>query len=227
MRRFRKAVFFALLFGSLPCMAHARDAGSSCGEGDLLARPQDLAVARVVGSGRLHFLGNADGCPAAGSACEQRAYVLPGDRLVAGPLHGSYRCACFPGKGGGTAGWVARDRLRDLPVENVPALPAWIGHWRDGDDTLVLSLRGDRLAVRGDACWPSANPPLQQWPGGPNVGSISAQARPDGRQARFVEGDDSSSCRLRAVLLGNVLAVTDNGQCGGLNVSFDGFYQRP
>ena len=40
------------------------------------------------------------------------------------------------------------------------------------------------------------------------------------------EAGDDLDCRARMRLIGPYLLVADNGQCGGLNVSFSGAYRR-
>jgi hypothetical protein len=42
----------------------------------------------------------------------------------------------------------------------------------------------------------------------------------------FKEGDDESSCVVKLHRRGPYLVVSDNGNCGGLNVSFGGIYTK-
>ncbi|TGR16042.1 hypothetical protein EN840_35500, partial [Mesorhizobium sp. M8A.F.Ca.ET.197.01.1.1] len=95
-----------------------------------------------VDTPRLYLLGDMDGCPAKGEpACRQRGYVINGDTVVTGRDLGRYRCAFFPNKVGGSAGWVDRSKLQPLPVV-VPALKDWAGHWKDGDNGLRITVQG-------------------------------------------------------------------------------------
>lgn len=221
-----KSVLLPCLVGLAPTIAHAGDEDLSCRNGDFSARSATFAAARVVGTGRLHFLDDTDGCPSEAKACIGRAYVVPGDRLIVGRRHAGYRCAYFPGDRDGSAGWVQEGRLAvDAPAA-APALKDWQGHWQYVDDTLDLTVAGTALKVEGNAYWPSANPPPEGRPGGPNLGAIEAEAVPTGYEVHFADGGESYSCHLHAVLVGSFLLVDDNGQCGGLNVRFNGVYRR-
>jgi hypothetical protein len=176
----------------------------------------------VVDAPRLYLLGDMDGCPAKGEpACRQRSYVVNGDTVVTGRDLGRYRCAFFPNKVGGSAGWVDRSKLQPLPVA-VPTLQDWVGHWKDGDNGLRITVQGGQLHVDGDAYWPSANPTPEQRPYGPNMGQVEARATPRGADVEFVE----DTCRVRVHSLGEVLIVADNSECGGMNVRFNGVYRR-
>jgi hypothetical protein len=120
---------------------------------------------------------------------------------------------------------VQRARLSPLPVPTAPSIGAWIGHWANGDDTIDLTAKAGVLSVDGSAWWPSANPPAAQFPGGPNTGDLSGDARPNGAQVVFA-GSDPSDCTATLTLVGTLLVAADNGNCGGMNVSFSGVYQR-
>jgi len=216
-----KIFLLALL---LPVSVLASDLADdgSCRNGAFPSAQSDFAVAKVVGTQRLYLLGDMDGCPAKGEpACRQRSYVVSGDTVVTGRDLGPYRCAFFPNKVGGSAGWVERSKLQPV-VRVTPTLQGWAGDWKDGDNGLSISVRGSQLHVEGDAYWPSANPTPEQRPYGPNLGQVEAQATPRGSQVDFVE----DSCTVHAQLLGDVLVVSDNSECGGMNVRFDGVYRR-
>ena len=214
-----------LLLATLsPLAAAASDLadGGSCRNGLFPSAQSGFALARVVGTQRLYLLGDMDGCPAKGEpACRQRSYVVSGDTVVTGRDLGAYRCAFFPNKVGGSAGWDDRSKLQPLPVAT-PSLQDWAGDWKDGDNGLRISVRGGQLHVEGDAYWPSANPTPEQRPYGPNMGQVEAQATPRGSQVDFVE----DSCTVHAQVLGDVLVVSDNSECGGMNVRFDGVYRK-
>lgn len=142
--------------------------GGACRNGAFPSEQSQFALARVVDAPRLYLLGDMDGCPAKGEpACRQRSYVVNGDTVVTGRDLGRYRCAFFPNKVGGSAGWVDRSKLQPLPVA-VPTLQDWAGEWKDGDNGLKIRVQGGQLHVEGDAYWPSANPTPEQRPYGPN-----------------------------------------------------------
>ena len=61
--------------------------------------------------------------------------------------------------------------------------------------------------------------------GNVRTGGISATAKPNGNQLNLSEGSDG--CQMKMVFGKGSLEVTeDNGQCGGLGVSFIGTYKR-
>ncbi len=213
-----------LLVTLSPMTAFATDMADdgSCRNGSFPSEQSNFALAKVAGVSRLYFLDDMDGCPARGEpACRQHSYVVSGDTVVTGRDRGPFRCAFFPNKEGGSAGWVDSSRLQPLPV-TPPSLKLWVGDWHDGDDGLKIRLHGRQLQVEGEAYWPSANPTPQERPGGPNLGGVEAVAAPHGDQVDFIE----DSCKVHAQILGDVLVVSDNSECGGMNVRFDGVYRR-
>ena len=217
-----RSLFLLATLSPLAALASDLTDGGSCRNGAFPSEQSGFALAKVVGTPRLYLLGDMDGCPAKGEpACRQRSYVVSGDTVVTGRDLGGYRCAFFPNKVGGSAGWVDRSKLQALPVP-APTLQAWSGDWKDSDNGLQIRVRDGQLHVQGDAYWPSANPTLAERPGGPNIGAVSAQAVPRGARVDFVE----DTCTVHAQLLGDVLIVADNSECGGMNVRFNGVYRR-
>ena len=215
-------VFLLALIGAPAAHAQAQD--MMCRNG-LFPSESTIGMAKVAGTDKLFFLNDSDGCPNETAACRQRAYVVGGDQVLTGRTVGAYVCAFYPSRGGGSAGWVQTARLTPLPVNAAPALSAWAGHWVDGDDTLTLTIKKGLLSADGDAYWPSAHPSASQFPGGPNVGDLSGEAAPKANRVVFTD-NDPNGCTATATLVGGLLAVADNGGCGGMNVHFDGVYTR-
>lgn len=204
--------------------AYAADGAQACRNGSFSETEFDtLGLARVAVAGRVHFrLDGVPGCPGDGPGCLDKPYLVQGDTVLTGRTRAGYVCALFPNKAGGSAGWLRSSELTAVP-QPLPSLAAWTGRWRDGDDEIRLSVRGDALVAKGEAYWPSANPSLKDRPGGPNIGEMSGTARPQGRAVVFGKCDD---CVLRLALIGDYLLASDNSQCGGMNVRFDGVYTR-
>lgn len=206
--------------------ARAAEDDGLCRNGVFPKEQGQFGLAKVTGGGRLGFLGDMDGCPNETPACRGTGYVVAGDTLITGRAKGPYVCAFYPNRVGGSAGWVRADRLAPAPVDHAPALSAWLGRWKDGDDSIRLTARGGALVADGAAFWPSANPSLAERPGGPNTGELSGSARPVGSRVVFRDGDDQDACRATLTLVGPFLVVSDNDNCGGMNVSFTGVYTR-
>jgi hypothetical protein len=220
----KKACWIALAATMLAAPT-ARAAGEDviCRNGDFPTEQTTFGLARVQGPSRLSFLADADGCPSEAASCRQKAYVVAGNVLLTGRSHGRYVCAFFPNRFSGSAGWVPADRLTPIAVVRAPPLSAWLGHWKNGDDTIDLTVKGEALTVDGEAYWPSAHPSPADAPGGPNEGNLAGQARPTGNR---VEIGDPQSCLASLALVGDLLVVADNNACGGMNVSFTGVYRR-
>lgn len=210
-----------LLSASSAAGAMTEDDGA-CRNGMFPVQNPAVGLATIGGSGRAYFIGDLDGCPNAEARCRQRAYVVPGDRVVTGRSNGAYVCVYYPGRGGGTAGWMEAARLVPAPVDPNPPRAAWLGNWSDeGNPRVTFERRGNDLAVEGEAFWPSRNPSPRDYPGGPNDGTIGETVQVNGNRARAAE------CHISFTLLGDFLVAADpDMQCGGLNVSFSGIYRR-
>jgi hypothetical protein len=152
--------------------------------------------------------------------------VIPGDEVIVGAPLGSQVCIALPNKVGDSAGWVDARQIAPEPPPPAPR-DAWLGHWRTfGGDTIDLKPKGSGLAVSGSACWPSCDTPPSQLRYGPNVGDLDGEGAPaDGRLSLGADGDDTD-CKADLWLVGAWLVVFDNGNCGGMNVRFEGVYQR-
>ena len=199
---------------------------ADCGRGAFAFEPRVSGVAVVTGAGPLPFVADGAGCPSPQAACRTRAYVVAGDRVITAGRSGDYICALFPNAKGDSAGFLPAARLVPTAIDAAPALRAWVGRWKDGDDEIKLTIKGSRLVVDGSACWPSCNPPLSERPGGPNIGELSGSAAPVGNHVVFSTGSGEFDCTAKLALVGNVLVVSDNENCGGHNVRFDGVYRR-
>lgn len=231
MKRWRLLALLLASSAVLRVNATPTDDGS-CRNGNFPLVNNTFALAKVTGKPNVYLLKDMEGCPLKGeAACRQRAYVIEGDTLIVGRAKGGYRCVFYPNKTGGNAGWVAADRLRLLPTATVVPSRAWAGQWRNGDDTLQLIPNGDgTLTMNGDAYWPSANPDPQMRPSGPNLGSVTARNAPEGNRLEVSENsgtyENEHTCKVTARLLGDLLVVADNSNCGGNNVSFTGIYRK-
>ena len=206
-------------------LAHAGGDAQLCRNGSFAAQESAFALAKVAGTSRSYLRSDLPPCPNDSAACRGRGYVVPGDTVLTGATSAAYVCVLFPGRHGGSAGYVRQDEILPQPVATNVPLSNWAGDWRDGDNRIVMRVVGTRLTASGNAYWPSANPSLKERPGGPNLGEMSGSAIPVGNRAVFA-GDDSADCRVTLTLLLPFLLAADNSRCGGMNVSFTGVYQR-
>ena len=200
--------------------AHAQD--NLCRNG-LFPTEAPFALAEIDGTGRAYFHDDTEDCPwAGGSDCRTRSYLVPGDTVIINRIGEGFACAFYPGKGGGTAGWISSNRLKLLRVENNPQLGAWIGTWSsEGNPELTLTPALGGIHAKGEAFWPG-RPGTTDWPS-IHVGEIDGPIRIVGHIGTY--GDDND-CKVKFTLLGPFLIAGDNAQCGGANVSFSAVYQR-
>ena len=182
-----------------------------------------IGVARVSANAKVRLVNDfyAD-CPGKASHCLGKAYVVPGDTVLMGHTYGDYICTFFPNRVGGSAGWIETKNLARVPTQSVAPLDAWAGTWRNGDDRIRISVTGRTLTAEGEAFWPAEYPDPKLVPGGPHDGQMGGTAQPNGNVAKF----EQDGCQVKLRLIGAYLAATDNRECGGLNVRFDGIYRR-
>jgi hypothetical protein len=182
-------------------------------------------VAAVTAAERAYFYSAAPPCPD-GAGCRMAAYLVPGDLVITGPAQGSGLCVLYPGETRTTFGVIHKSDLGPAkPVAAHPAISEWAGTWKKGDDQITLRADDDSVVANGDAYWPSANPPLDQQPGGPNIGEMAGKAQPDGNTLTYASSDPND-CRVSMTLVTPFLMVQDNNKCGGRNATFTGLYRR-
>ena len=210
----------------IACLGLTTYARADCRLGTFSYKPRVSGLAVVTGAGPLMFGIDGVGCPSSQAQCLTRAYVVAGDQVLTAGRSGDYVCALFPNAKGGSAGYIPASRLAPRPIDVAPALRAWVGRWKDGDDEIKLTIEGAKLVVDGSACWPSCNPPLSERPGGPNIGELSGASAPTGNRIVFSTGSGEFDCTADMSLVGGALIVSDNENCGGHNVRFDGVYRR-
>ena len=217
--------------------AWADEPGQCHGYGELKERPE-LAMARIVGTaGRVPFVRNlegSNGCPNANDACRDRAYLVPGNQVIAGVARQGFTCIDYIGaKGSDRAGWVP-----SVNVERQPSPPIdgadWVGTWQRTEATItVKSAGGGRLKLSGDATHGTLDPERVKR-GAINTGEFEADMAASGANLAFdvaekktlpVDKGDESDCKVWIRRLGAYLLVDDNGSCGGMGVTFRGIYQ--
>ncbi|HEX7956001.1 MAG TPA: hypothetical protein VF508_03610 [Pyrinomonadaceae bacterium] len=192
-----------------------------CRNGAFASDSAAFRLARVTGPkrSRVYFQGDEEGCPGPAAKCRQKAYVVPGDQLLVSRTFGDWVCAWFqPARGPETVGWLPAERLGVTEPDANPRPAFWLGAWRFYDNSLTLA-RGKRagaLRVEGAATWVGVNP------GNAHVGEVSGEAAPAGNALKI----EYEECHVTLRLVGPYLVASDNKQCGGLNVTFDGVYRR-
>jgi hypothetical protein len=198
------------------------DPANWCRNGAFTRDSGEFRTARVTGAkgSRVYFSGDEEGCPGPSAKCRQKAYLVPGNEVLTSRMFGDWVCAWYqPASGYETVGWLPAARLAIVEPPARPPLALWLGAWGFHDNSLRLS-RGPKageLRVAGDATWVGVNP------ANAHVGEVSGEAAPAGNVLQVNSEDD---CRLTLRLVGSYLVASDNKQCGGVNVTFDGVYRR-
>jgi len=153
----------------------------------------------------------------------QKAFLVSGDVVFAGPANRGFRCAYY-GRANGKiiAGFIPIDNLKALTEDPSMSIDFVIGTWNYENDSIGIKAAAAAGQVSGDgqASYQTAETV--------NEGEFSAQAPLAAGQKELVfkEGDDESSCVVKLHRRGPYLVASDNGYCGGLNVSFDGIYTK-
>lgn len=193
-----------------------------------LAAYQDMTLARVRPGAKAVFYHDieVDGCPAPTARCRRRAYIVAGDLVLIGPTKGSLVKAAYNERGGRpTEGWILRNLVEPVPVPH-PARSAWLGSWTYDEASIDITAgaRPGRIKASGVATWGTHDPERVKI-GGINMGDFDDEATIKGDRILF-GGPGEYECRVSMRLISPYLVVADNGSCGGLNVTFSGFYRR-
>jgi hypothetical protein len=152
----------------------------------------------------------------------QKAYLVSGDVVFAGPPNRGFRCAYYGRPNGKiVAGFIPIDNLTALTEDTSMSIDFVTGTWNYETDSIgIKAAAAGQVSGDGQATYQTAETV--------NEGSFSAQAALAAGQKELVfkEGNDESSCVVKLHRRGPYLVASDNGNCGGLNVRFDGIYTK-
>lgn len=186
-----------------------------------------LSLAKVGAGAKTYLLHGTDrpGCPASTTRCRRAAYLVAGDPvLIDGSASAFVSINYVATSGTMTQGWLpaaAITRVAPPP----PSIAAWRGNWQRDEASIDIksAKRPGRVSIDGTATWGTHDPERVER-GGINTGELSGEAAPVGDRLSITDGPEGCTAWFR--LVGPYLVVTDNLQCGGLNVSFSGIYRR-
>jgi len=152
----------------------------------------------------------------------QKAYLVSGDVVFAGPPNRGFRCAYYGSSDGKiVAGFIPIENLKALVEDDGMSIDFVIGTWKyDSDSIVIKAAAAGQVSGDGQAYY--------QTPETVNEGAFSAQAPLAAGQKELVfkEGNDESSCVVKLHRRGPYLVASDNNNCGGLNVRFNGIYTK-
>ncbi|QQS42336.1 MAG: DUF3298 and DUF4163 domain-containing protein [Acidobacteriota bacterium] len=190
-----------------------------CRNGHFPSRADEFSIFKVNGDNktRAYFYGDDGDCPN-GANCRKKAYVIGGDEIITAGTYGDFVCAWYqPAKGSETVGWIRMGDVRPGYGDEGPA--SWTGRWEgQGNDITIESIGAGRLSVKGNAFWKGVGDNI-------HIGEIDDAGTPVDNVLNL-GGSDEYDCRVKMTRIGKYMIVTDNKQCGGVNVSFDGVYLR-
>jgi hypothetical protein len=199
------------------------DPENLCQSGGFPLDSDDYRAAKVKGTRgeKIYFHDDSKASCPADRSCRLKAYVIPGDQVIVAHTLGKFACSLFqPLKSSETTGWIEIDRLEWVDTKRPPGERDWFGEWRLFDNVIRIS-KGKtpgELKISGEAYWGSGDRV--------NTGDIGADAKPSGDKLSFKDAPGEGSCEVGMRLVGKLLAVMDNNNCGGNNVSFSGIYQK-
>lgn len=195
----------------------------ACSPADFPAQHTIRSATVNTSAPRLYFFDGHDGCPDDGPRCQSKAYVTAGDPLLVGRVHGAWICALYlarnPAKAHDTAGWV---HSADVTVQapQPAASNDWMGLWTARGLSNYVGVREamDGWRITGGATW-SDGARMEHSTLSGVLGLSGAHAYLDGKR-----GPDGQACSADLTLVGGVLVVHDNGECGSAKARFDGVY---
>lgn len=196
---------------------------SWCRNGHFPSYKVDFRLARIKGkkNTRSYFYKDSDDCPD-GINCREKAYVIAGDEVIVAREYGDYSCVWFqPRNGSETVGWLKTSDLLSNKTPVKPGRANWLGDWRFAGNNIKLipeKTLGDFL-ITGNALWKGLGDNV-------HIGELNFSGTPDKSKLEAGTGSDKYDCRVKMQRLGRYLIVSDNKNCGGVNVTFDGVYLR-
>jgi hypothetical protein len=143
--------------------------------------------------------------------------VDPGSPVLIYRNNGEWTCGYGVDRHGAGPAWFRTKDLRPLEFTTDPPIEAWYGVWKDGGDRVAISAskNAGELRLVGNAIWQGAN-------GNEHFGDAKGKAVPSGNRLHIVDG----GCVIDLTLAGKYILADDNQGCGGMNVSFSGFWKR-
>ena len=220
-----KGILLALLMlmyasAKTPAQSINGNPANWCRNGLFPSDEAEFKLAKVIGikETQIHFVSDNDGCPIADAKCRMKSYLITGNQVIVSRRYGSWVCSWYqPLKGSETVAWPPVASLVISEPRASPALEKWIGQWTYGDQS--LNIRRDSkagfLMVKGDAIWRGTGNNVHE-------GSVGAGSLPQGNKLVVTEEE----CRVTLKLVGDYLVASDNSECGGMNVRFNGVYRK-
>lgn len=222
----RTTLFFLLAIYLAP--AHAIEP-YSCRNGFFPKHTGNFEFSTVVAKERekIHFRDDVEACPDKAS-CMQKAYLVNGDKLLIAQKHENWVCGWYFGKTREFVGWLPAKNIKAITPVKLPSQQDWLGTWKPiaGENEIRIRRATTKgtLAVDGDATWLGGE--TASGDRVIHVGEFEGTATPSGAGLTIGNPKEEYDCVVNMRLVSGNLIVSDNNQCGGMNVSFSDVYRR-
>jgi len=169
-------------------------------------------------------------CPTDGESCLQKSYLVPGDMVLIGRTTAAYTCVSYQSAADSeqrwTNGWLPAASLTPVTPAPSPTRADWLGAWvHAGGEIDINNAANGGVTVHGEAIYRAAQDI--------HNGIIDATAKPEQGVLAFADGGSvafdkagADACLVRMRRAEALLVVEDNGHCGGVDVTFTGFYRK-
>jgi hypothetical protein len=212
------------------------------GPGDCLGvdfdRQHSIAIGKITAAKpRVNFVKSVSdnaGCPADSDACQEKAYLIPGDLALVGKTFSgkanTYSCAVYESaaakKVRWTKGWLPAASMTPVTPAPAPARADWTGDWVHASGHITIANgANDAVTIQGEAFYDAAQ--------NVHTGVIDATAKPARGLLQFADDGSTAfdkasgdTCLVRMQRIEALLVVEDNSGCGGVMVTFMGFYRK-
>lgn len=196
-----------------------------CREGFFTREAKDFGVGFVkgkTGSRSYFYKDDLEKCPA-GASCRTTRYVVPGDTVITNRTRGAFVCSWFSGANGvAKVGWLRASDIDFPSMLHSASERIWLGEWKYGENTISFAptkIEGN-LYVKGNAFWKGLGDNV-------HIGELDANAAYKDGVLEYADGTSEFDCRATMQLtIERYLIVSDNGNCGGANVTFSGIYRK-
>lgn len=196
-----------------------------CRNGFFPRESKNYKIAKIKGGKgeKVYFYGDErDDCPG-GKNCRLKSYVIKNDEIIVSRVFSGFACSWFqPRKGSETVGWIKVDNLEWIDKAQKPAEKDWLGEWGFYDNSIIIS-KGKKpglFDIKGNAFWKGLGDNI-------HIGELDHSTKPlENKLNLGAEETDEYACKVSMQLVGKYLAVSDNLNCGGANVTFSGVYLK-
>lgn len=193
-----------------------------CRNGFFPRESQDYSLGTIKAKKgeRVYFYGDDKDCPN-GKNCRNKSYLIAGNEVIVSRKFGNWACSWYqPKKGSETVAWIP---LKNLEFkEMVQGIESYAGKWSFYNNEIEIKKTKEPkvFEVKGLAFWKGLGDNI-------HTGELDGKAVWNEKYLAYGEEDKSEyACRVKFDLVWKFLIVSDNLNCGGVNVTFTGVYTR-